>query len=76
MKHINNIIEIKQQNPDISMFDIIMEYCGEHEEEFDVDDFIHELRSHKGFREFIRRDLVEFNFGKDVEFIDTFADLF
>ncbi len=76
MNHIAEIVQIKQQNPDTSIFDIIIEYCQTHEEEFDIDDFIGQLRGHKGFKEFVKRDMVEFNFCKHLHFEDIFRDLF
>lgn len=58
------------------MFDIILEYCDEHKVDFDVDDFIQQLRSHKGLKEYIKKDMLDFNFCKNLNIPDSFAELF
>lgn len=76
MIHINNIIQLKLDNPDTSIYDIILEYCKENEEDFDIDELISQLRTHKGFKEYVKRDMHAFGFCKNVFEPSDFHNLF
>ena len=69
-KHVANIINIKRQEPQLSIVDIITEYSGE-TPDFDVEELAKFLRKREnaGIKEFFKKDMVEFKFAKSEESI-------
>ena len=82
-EHIAVILKIKQAEPDVSIFDIIMDYDTE-TDDFDMTSFLKAVRRNKSFQKFLKDDMRKFNFGKyfadkvqdEVDEIPTTSELF
>ena len=74
--HISNIIELRKKDPNVSVVDIITEYIENHPD-FDFDEFIVLLkkREYAGLKEYLRKDMIQFNFAKGEE-LSIFDKLF
>lgn len=59
-EHAAKILDIKRDFPDVSISDIITEYCDDHHQ-FDMEDFCDFISSTPTLKEFIKQDLIKFN---------------
>lgn len=70
--HIAIILNMKREDPDECLFDLIMEYYEENQS-FSIDEFLKEIRRNSAFKKYLKSDLSKFNYGKyGEELIETF----
>lgn len=64
-KHAAEILQLKANHPKNSFVDLIDDYCIKYPE-FDLEEFCDYIKnSNKALKEFIRDDLIKFNYVKD-----------